>query len=566
MNLLGKAANKEFWAGLKNKDEYKHIIDAVLVDYNKCCIGEIETTKFSKFRLFKDKGDRTAYQETFFKRQHRMYTMAFMTLLYPENEGYLELLQDTIWEICDQYVWALPAHIENIDENNNCELDLDATTMAMALAIIKTVLEDRLHPLIKSRIDYEIDRRLVKPFFAKRWHWEYRANNWTAVCSGATGCTIMLNRPELFELARDRLNENMADYIRSYKEDGVCVEGAGYWSYGFGYYMEYAKMQKKFTNGQYNLVDNDKIRNISTFLQKLFLDKDVIVNYGDCGVGTDVSVPAGFMFGLKKSFGNDVQLPPKKALAYEPHYFPFMLRAFTDFDISFVSEDISENATYYMGDCGWFVKRTKNYGLSARGGCNGESHNHNDVGTFIFSIDNKQVIIDMGGRPYTRQYFEGATRYTFLETSSRGHNVPIINGQYQANVPEAYPKTYYENGIFKVDFKAAYDINELKELTREYAPDENGVTITDKFEIDGNATFTERLVSYIEPKIEGDTIKIGKAIIKFNGALAKASYSKDVHATELDQDGNMKKGVDIYLTDINVNEPKNEFSFRVEVE
>ncbi|MBQ3589034.1 MAG: hypothetical protein II980_01150, partial [Clostridia bacterium] len=205
-NLLGKAQSPEFWSGLKDKEEYKFLINALMRDYEECCLGEIETIKFSKFRLFKEKGDRNAYQEVFFKRQHRLYAMAFMSLLYPENEEYLALLQDTIWEICDLYVWALPAHIDNIEINNNTELDLDATTMGMGLAIIQALLGSRLHPLINSRINAELDRRIIKPFMQKRWHWEYRANNWTAVCSGATGCVFMLNRPELFELVRDRLN------------------------------------------------------------------------------------------------------------------------------------------------------------------------------------------------------------------------------------------------------------------------------------------------------------------------------------------------------------------------
>ncbi len=563
MNLLGKAADPKFWSEVRTNPDYKEAIDAVLKDYNECCIGEIETTKFSKFRLFKDKGDRTSYQEVFFKRQHRMYTMTFMCLIYPENEKYLELLQDTIWEICDQYVWALPAHIGNIEVNDNCELDLDATTMSMALAMTKVMLEERLHPLIKSRIDYEIDRRLIKPFFAKRWHWEYRQNNWTAVCAGATGCAIMLNRPELFSLAQDRLNEDMKSYISSYKDDGVCVEGAGYWSYGFGYFIEYAAMQKDFTKGEVNLLADEKIKNISTFLQKLFLDRDVIVNYGDCGAGTDVGVPAGFMYGLKQLYPSDLQLPPKERLSIQPHYFPFCLRAFTCFDTSFVAEDISKNAEYYMGDCGWFVKRTPKYGFSARGGCNGESHNHNDVGNFILSIDNDQVIVDLGGRPYTRQYFEDGTRYTFLETSSRGHNVPIINGKYQANIPGAYPTTSFENGVFSVDFCVAYDIPELKKLVREYSFSDTGVTVCDKFDIEGECTFTERIVTFIEPTIGDGVVDYGKIAIKFDKAKAKARVEKDVHATELDPDGNLKKGVDVYLVSIDVHEPRDKFEFEV---
>ncbi|MBO5313045.1 MAG: heparinase II/III family protein [Clostridia bacterium] len=565
MNLLGKATDLSFWAEVKENPIYKTALDAVLRDYEKYCKGEIETTKFSKFRLFKDKGDRTSYQEVFFKRQHRLYAMSFMTMLYPENEEYLELLQDTIWEICDQYVWALPAHIENIEENNNCELDLDATTMAMALAMIKEMLKERLHPLIKSRIDCEIDRRLIKPFMAKRWHWEYRQNNWTAVCAGATGCAIMLNRPELFSLVQDRLNNDMASYISSYKDDGVCVEGAGYWSYGFGYFIEYAAMQREFTNGELDLLKDDKIREISTFLQKLFLDKSVIVNYGDCGVGADVTVPAGFMYGLKRLYPNDLQLPPADKLSIEVHYFPFAIRAFTCLDESFVAEDISDTAEYYMKDCGWFVKRTPAYGFSARGGCNGESHNHNDVGNFILSIDNESLLIDMGARPYTRQYFEHGTRYTYLETSSRGHNVPVINGKYQANIPEAYPTTSFENGVFSVDFKVAYDIPELKRLVRSFYFTDTSVTVCDSFKIEGECSFTERIVSYVKPTIGDGEISYGKATVKFDSSLATARVERDVHALELNTDGSLKKGLDVYLISIDVKEPKDSFTFTIEV-
>ena len=562
MNLLGKATCPEFWAEVRNNKDYKPFIDAVLKDYNECCIGEIETTKFSTFRLFKDKGDRTAYQSVFFKRQHRLYTMIFMCLLYPENESYLELLQDTVWELCDMYVWALPAHIGNIEVNDNCELDLDATTMAMALAILKNVLENRLHPLIKSRIDYEVNRRIIEPFMAKRWHWEYRANNWTAVCTGATGCTIMLLKPDLFELVRDRLNEDMEDYLRSYKDDGVCVEGAGYWSYGFGYFMEYAMMQKEFTKGAYDFTAREKVKNISSFLQKLFLDKDVIVNYGDCGVGTSVSVPGGFMFGLKRLY-DTVELPPEKALSYQVHYFPFMLRAFTDFDPSFKSKDISVNSEYYMGDQGWFVKRCEKYGFACRGGSNGESHNHNDVGSFILSIDNKQVLIDMGGRPYTRQYFEDGVRYTFLETSSRGHNVPIINGKYQKNIPGTGSKTSFENGVFSVEFNSVYGINELSQLKRDYSFTDSSVTVTDTYK--GATAFAERLVSYLEPKLLDGEIVIGRAHIKYDKNAYRVSYDSDIHATECDVDGNIKRGETVYLTTLEAINANGPATFTIEI-
>ena len=299
------------------------------------------------------------------------------------------------------------------------------------------------------------------------------------------------------------------------------------------------------------------------FLQRLFLDKDVIVNYGDCG--SDVTVPGGFMYGLRSVFGSDVDIPKKERLTYGVHYFPAMLRAFTDFDESYVSADISKEATYYMGDYGWFVKRCEKYGFGARGGSNGESHNHNDVGSFILSIDNEQVIIDMGCRPYTRQYFESG-RYNFLETSSRGHNLPIINGEYQKNIPNTGSTTSYENGVFSVEFSSVYGIKELKGLKRDYSFTENSITICDNIDIDGELALTERLVSYIEPVISDNEVIIGKAHIKFDSSIFEASYSSDTHALDCEVDGSIKRGVTVYLTDLKLKVQNKAPSFTIEIE
>lgn len=564
MSILGKIADLSFWGSVKDDPRFAPMIDNLKKSYDECCIGEIETTKFSKFRLFKDTGDRSLYQETFFKRQHRLYTMAVMCFIYQDNKEYLKLLEDTIWEICDLYVWALPAHISNIEKNDNCELDLDATTMAYALAIISHTLKNKLHPLIISRIEAEIDRRIIEPFMKQRWHWEYRRNNWTSVCAGATGCVFMLMRPDLYPLVENRINFCMADYIDEYKDDGVCVEGPGYWSYGYTYYLEYAILLKEFSNGHTDLLKGEKIASISTFLQKLFLDKHVIVNYGDCGV--NIVMPGGFMFTLKNLFPNEVLLPPDDVIEYNVHYFPSFLRAFTEYNDSMVAHDFSQNDEYYMKDCGWYTRRCKKYGFAARGGSNGESHNHNDVGSFILSSNDKQIICDIGCRPYTRQYFEDAYRYTFLETSSRGHNVPIINGKYQGNFRGTKSYTSMENGAFCVDFREVYGMPELKKLIRRYANDDCGVTITDEFSYDGPFTFVERLVTVIEPTIKDGEIFIENVKISFDSALCEASYEKDAHACTLNPDGSVAISQDVYLISLKVKNPKDSFSFRIDCE
>ena len=562
MNLIGKAADPQFWSEIKNKPEFKPMLDALKRDFEADGMDEIPTTKFSKFRLFHDIGDRSIFQVDFFKRQHRMFMLTAMTLIYPDEPKHLERLQDTIWEMCDQYVWALPAHMPNITENNNCELDLDSTTIGYALALIKVFLNDRLHDLIKARIDAEIDRRIVKPFLEKRWHWEFRENNWTTVCSGAVGCTLMLNCPHVFDLVMDRINHNMQTYIdNGYRDDGVCTEGAGYWSYGFGYYLTYAEMLKTYTDGRVDLTKGERVKNIAMFLQKLFLDENVVVNYGDCGAGSQVSMPAGYLYLLKTLFPDDVELPPQNIFAYEVHYFTYFLNTFRFYDPSFESAKLSKNAEYFMADQGWYVKRTEKYGFACRGGSNGESHNHNDVGSFILSKNDKQVLVDMGGRPYTRQYFEHPQRYTFLETSSRGHNVPIVNGKYQGNGGKRAITTF-ENNIVKIDFACVYYQDELKKLVRSFAPDENGVTITDEF--DGVYEFTERLVSHSQPKIEDGKITVDGVTITFDKYIASARVEVETHALKLDINGEIIEGMPTYLISIDVREPKDKFTFRID--
>jgi len=564
MSILNAKFDEAYFSSLRDNPDFAETVSYLHECYDKFCVGEIPATKFTDFTLFHDVGDRATYQKNFFIRQHRMFTCVFLSLLYPEKKEYLDLLQNTVFEICDQYVWALPAHISDINVNNNTELDLDATTMSMALAITKHLLGNRLHPLIKARIDAEIDRRLVKPLLEKRWHWEFRANNWTTVCGGAAGCALMLNRPDVFELVKDRLTRGMREYVdNGYKNDGVCVEGAGYWSYGFGYYLEYADMLYDYTKGRENILYSEKIENIAAFLQKLFLDEDVVVSYGDMGMSLSISL--GFIYKLKSVYGDKVEMPPRGILIHDVHYFPFMLNEFTNYSKEYSGAKLSKDATYYMADEGWFVKRAPDYGFGARGGWNGDSHNHNDVGSFIFSKNNRQVLCDIGLRPYTRQYFEHELRYTFLESSSRGHNVPIINGEYQKNIPGERSVSTYENGVFTVDFANIYGIDALKKLTRHCKPTESSVEITDEFIIEGEGTFTERLIAVKKPEISEGLITVDGVKIKFDASKATADYVMDVHTLEVDVNGNTTKGSDVYCININIKDIKDGvFSFTIE--
>jgi hypothetical protein len=65
--------------------------------------------------------------------------------------------------------------------------------------------------------------------------------------------------------------------------------------------------------------------------------------------------------------------------------------------------------------------------LAAKAGHNAESHNHNDVGSFIVALDGRPLIIDVGVGVYTRQTF-GPDRYEIWTMQSSWHNVPEVDG------------------------------------------------------------------------------------------------------------------------------------------
>ena len=65
--------------------------------------------------------------------------------------------------------------------------------------------------------------------------------------------------------------------------------------------------------------------------------------------------------------------------------------------------------------------------LAVKGGHNGESHNHNDVGEFLVYADGEPLLIDPGVGEYTAKTFS-AERYSIWTMQSQYHNLPQING------------------------------------------------------------------------------------------------------------------------------------------
>ena len=514
--------DKEFWKEVRVKDCYKKYRDELFDLWEKNVEnGPIMQLRYADFKLFWTTGNRGTYEKTYFTRRLALDCSALLALIYPEEEKYLIRLMDQIYAICDEYTWCLPAHQGQLEQNDNRRVDLFAAETGFALAEIYTMLEDRLEPLIKNRVIAEVNRRIVDPITEKDYYgwWEHGRANWTAVCMGSVACTFMLLRPDLVEMMKPRFDKSMECYLSGFNDDGMCLEGCGYWHYGFGFFAVYADMIRTFTNGQTDYFKLPKVKAVATFIQKMFLSGKASVSFADGGRGC--SYHLGLCHYLKNEYPDDV-------VVYKPEYsynydgcgrFCLQLRSAIWMNEEYYYNPAPDNVSgeYYAEDSEWFIKRTESYGFAAKGGYNNEPHNHNDVGSFVFAKNGEQMIMDLGAGSYTRQYFSNE-RYTFLEADSRGHNLPIINGTVQFAGNDAKARnTRVQDGKFITDIAGAYKVEGLNSVVRTFSFTDEAVTLTDEFDYDGEGEIIDRLVSFhqIEKVAEGE-LKIKAATVKYD--------------------------------------------------
>ncbi|MBQ7389847.1 MAG: heparinase II/III family protein [Clostridia bacterium] len=524
MNLLGRGADPSFWQGLTEKKEFARYVRELNNYWKKEGESyEISVLPYSKWKLFWETGDRGEYESLYFSRRRLIEHALPLSLIYPDKTEYVDKLTDVVFAILDEYTWCLPAHQDQNVRNDNSRVDLFASETAFHLALIYTLLGDRLEPLIRDRIRVEVRRRVFDTILScdsYGW-WETGKTNWTAVCTGSVGCAMMLLEPELMdEYMTERLTRAMDGFLSGFEDDGVCTEGCGYWGYGVSYFVYFADMLKTFTDGRIDYFKREKMRAIATFPQKMFLSGKSAVSFADGNLTLEYLFAV--MHRLKDEYPEDV-------LIYSPDFGSFSggcgrleMRLFgaiwlnadyynnpADSDTSF--EEYAQNAM-------WLTKRTPSYGFAAKAGHNAEMHNHNDVGSFIFAKGGRQILADVGSGVYSRQYF-GKERYTIFEPSSRSHSLPLIDGEEQFVGRDAAARdVVYERGSFSMDIAGAYSTGAVRSIKRSFVMDDESVTLTDVFERTRECRIVERLVTFIEPEMIGDrVIRIGDCTLEIYG-------------------------------------------------
>ena len=552
---LDKAKEPTFWENVRSNGCFKGFREELLEKWREYGDEtEIPTLRYRDFKLFEETGNRSAYEAPYFKRRTILSVSAILSLIYPDEPKYFEGLLDIIFTICDEYTWALPAHLAHINDEKSTRIELFAAGTALSLVEIYTLLYDRLPDLIRERVEKEIDRRILSPYLAtSRYYWEYCTNNWAAVCLSGVAAVFMLLKPEKARELIPRFEETMAKYLSGFLDDGVCLEGGMYWDYGFGHFLVYADYIEHFSGGKINHFKNPKVKEIAFFPQRAYLGAGKAVGFADAYAS--FSWETGRMHYLKSKYP-EITLFPEKYSVHTYSRFYSLLRDLMWYNESYENEINEEKVSEYFAPLSeWYVRKSKHYSLAAKGGNNDEPHNHNDVGSFIFLKNGAEILADLGKGEYTRQYFS-EERYEILEPSSRSHSVPILDGRHQLAGKEHKAEDFlYKDGTLSFDFSSAYGLATGKGVKRSFTFTESTVTLTDCFGYEGE--ITERLVSCFEPQLVKDgVIDIKGARILFDASAWSVSFGKEERT--------LKRGEYCYFLDFKPKNNEKRFSCTLE--
>lgn len=506
--MLDFALDKALWERVRTSDDYIQHRNEIETLYNEAFKTEPRPHSAEEI-LNNDDGGLWRLQFD------HLQSSALMALIYPDNQEYYKSLVDSIWAYLNEYTWAPLGHYTEFYYGKTPKdfdyglLDIFACSVAFGLAEIKNLLGHRFPKLLNDRISYELRRRTIEPYQKRKFFWESHNNNWTAVCTGAVAGVLMYEAPELFFENQERIHKSMQCYLDSYNDDGICVEGIGYWSFGFGFFASYAMLEREITNGEVNWFEIPKVKEISKNLQKVFLQKDVMVTYSDTGMVSKYSIGLPQM--LRHVYGKELERLPKShgIVAVNNTHLNFLLRSVIYHSEDNFCEDMADDVTYSKKGSCYFFKRTSEYGFSCKGGNNGESHNHIDVGTFILARHNKQIICDIGAGPYYDGYHTDR-RYTFFYPSAYSHNIPIFDGVGEDDVARDDVICDYdeEKQCVTMELANAYGKDFVKSVKRSFSFDKNKIVLRDSFDLSKNVEIRERFISVTEPRVVDDLVII----------------------------------------------------------
>ncbi len=413
------------------------------------------------FLEFTENGNRNHYESRSWARRRKLLSLTIGELL--EHRGnYLPEIANGLWLIMEESTWSFPAFLYlqkegyGLPDPSEPIIDLTTAETAATVAWIYFLLQDELSavsPILNKKVRFELDRRIFTPYLDRDDFWWMgfskvrRVNNWNVWINSNVFLTTLLGLDD--EERRNQIFEKTlrsTDYfINDYPEDGGCDEGPSYWGVAGGALGQYLALLTELSENRLNFADNELLHHIGTYIYKMHVDSNRVVNFADAA---PFHVPDPAKVYAFATVFEDERLSQFAAYCYSIS--PLWKSGYSGRDMNaFINNLLVEKELRqipaqapllqqsWLPDLQVLALRqqegsARGLFLGAKGGHNGESHNHNDVGNFVLYQDGDPIIIDLGPATYRKETFS-EERWNIWNFQSQWHNCPIINGVQQKN-------------------------------------------------------------------------------------------------------------------------------------
>ncbi len=480
-----KASDHDAWEKLPERVRISHIQQA-----EKHLNTEWVTPKASVFMEYVRDGNRSNFQSISFGRHTKLAELVLGECM-EGNGRFLDDIMNGIWTICEETYWGVPAHVgaqkrgSGLPDVTEPTVDLFAAETAMLLAWTDYLLGEQLDlisPLIRERIQHEVDRRILSVNLERDDFWWMGfggeiVNNWNPwICSNWLTAVLLLEKDkERRARSIHKILRCLDNFLNPYPRDGGCDEGPGYWDRAGGSLYDCLELLGSASGGQIDIFGVPLIEEIGRYITRAYIGYPYFINFADAAARVNASASLIFRYG--KSIGDKDMIGFGAFLAERQHLGEDYVRG--SFGVLgrvlptlFQMEELLEAESieplakdFWLPELQVMASRSsegsnRGFYVAAKGGHNAESHNHNDVGNFIVYSDGYPAIIDVGVETYTAKTFSDR-RYEIWTMQSAFHNLPTINGVMQKNGAEykatgiRYNATE-ESATFTLDISNAY--------------------------------------------------------------------------------------------------------------
>ena len=497
----------------------------------------------SGFLAFTCTGSRSADEQPYFLRRRKLCAAVLACCV--SGNAPLDDVIDGVWCVCEETSWVISAHNVNpipgapaakeypLPDIEKPYIDLFAAQTAMILSLTRRLLQRRLDdvtPLICRRIEKELRVRVLTPFLENDdfWWMGFRRSdlcNWTPwIVSNVmlTSCLYPMEKEKRAALLTRGCG--MLDrWLGCMPADGGCDEGAGYWNMAGGALLDCLQLLSDATGGKMTFWDDRKVQNILRFPLAAEIGNGWFMNFADCDARPMLS---GERLQYAGEMLNDPALTAlgvrfRGTLADQlndvPHFIRLLRMLFHD---AGERNEPMEKPDAWLPDLQVRMVRRDGFTLCCKGGHNGESHNHNDVGSFLLYADGRPVLVDAGNMTYTAQTFSDQ-RYTLWNVRSAYHNLPMIGGQEQQPgrmFAASHVECLTDGMSLNIEGAYARDAG-VQTLRRRMELTENAFMLTDSIALHQPVPVTWVFMLREKPEISENTVISGTITMVFPAAL-----------------------------------------------